>query len=239
LKIGHLTHVRILFLHRRRFSRRCGSPFNAVHDISRRSFQRLDDFASSFKTCRHSWKRSGFSPKSLMAETITAGREIEVSEPSGVVKRKRQVSPGRLDRAARELNLISINARGMRNFGIIGRFLDQIGVIDYGNGKLVSSAECLEEGVKQCTALAEREAMDDELRATFLELKLRFVRALNDNVQQLVELNGYGHAERSQGPQAMPAKPFLPGARISPINIQINATAAETKAEEPCKTSPA
>ena len=152
-------------------------------------------------------------------ETITAGREIEVSEPSGIVKRKR-VGNSQLDRAARELGMISLSSRGMKNFGVVGRFLDQVGIIDYGNGKLIATSEALDEGIKKCAALAANVTMTVELRATFLELQLRFIKAQSGNVQQMAELN---EAKQSGDvPRPMPTKPFLPGAQISPINLQVN-----------------
>lgn len=156
------------------------------------------------------------------AQLSTPGREIEISEPSGVVKR-RKVTPHALDTAAKELGLITVNARGMRNTGIVGRFLDQVGVIEYGQGRLIGSAEALEAGINRCAALADSEKVNDELKATFLELKLRFARALNDSVSQLVDLGGTTKAQNA--PSAPASKPFLVGAQVSPINIQINAVA--------------
>lgn len=173
-----------------------------------------------------------------MPESITAGREIEISQPSGVVKRKPKIGAGRLDRAARELGMITVSSAKMRNLSVVGRFLDQVGILELSNGKLLGNAESLERGALRCELLANDDRLPAELRATFLELKLRFIRATNDNIQQMVELNGISQAKRNE-PQATATKPFLVGAQVSPIQINIgsqNPQPAEKPLETQCKT---
>ena len=172
-----------------------------------------------------------------MPEAITAGREIEISQPTGVLKRK-PVTNNRLDRAARELNLLKVNARGLLNIATIGRFIDQLGVLNYGTGKLLGSAEMISEAATRCAALAEREDLDDEIRQGYLQLQLRFVKALDENLAMQLEVNHVVQNRAAAPSQALPSKPFLPGAQISPIQINVGAGATiQTTKEEPCKTS--
>jgi len=62
---------------------------------------------------------------------------------------------------------------------------------------------------------------------------------LDRNVQLHLELTNAPASEGNRGnsPPPMPSKPFLPGAPISPIQINISAaqaTVTEKKVEEPC-----
>lgn len=157
------------------------------------------------------------------AQLSTPGLELEVSEPSGVVKR-RKVTSNALDKAAMELNLISVSARGLLNVATIGRFLDQVGILQYGTGKLLASSEMISQAAARCAALAEKEGLPEEVRQGYIELQLRFVKAMDENIQLQMDVNNAA-ATKSAAPTAMPAKPFLVGAQVSPINIQINAVA--------------
>ncbi len=168
-----------------------------------------------------------------MPEAITASREIEISEPSGIVK-PRKITASRLDRAAKELNLLKVSAAGLLNIATIGKFLDQIGILQYGNGRLLGSAEMISEAAARCAKLANSQILDDETRQGYLDLQLRFVAALDRNIELQIEVNNAA-STKAATPTALPSKPFLPGAQISPINIQINANAVEKKVEEPCK----
>lgn len=166
------------------------------------------------------------------AQLSTPSREIEVSEPSGVVKR-RKVTADALDKAAKELNLISVSAKGLLGISTIGRFLDQVGILHYGTGKLLMNAEMISQAAARCAALADRSDIDEEIRQGYLDLQLRFVKAMDENIQLQMDVNNVEQTNKNS-PQAMPAKPFLVGAQVSPINIQINAPGVTTK-EEPCK----
>jgi len=147
--------------------------------------------------------------------------EIEVVQPTGIIARPRRITPHRLDRAAKELNLISVNAKGLRGIGAIGRFLDQIGILDYGNGRLIATAEAIALGIRRCSELANGDGVDEDARARFLELQLRFCQALDHNVALMVELNQQEKAQTAAA--AQPAhKPFLPGAQVPSISLQVN-----------------
>jgi len=190
---------------------------------------------SKSSTCFHSRNRSALKPKMSTAQLTMPSREIEVSEPSGKPAKPRPVSNARLDRAAKELNLLKVSARGLSNVAAIGQFLDQIGIIRYGSGKLLGSAEMIYEAAARCAELANREGIDDETKQGYLELQLRFLRAIDQNVALQVELSG-ATAAKLPGPAALPSKPFLPGAQISPIQINVTGgTVTEKKVEEPCK----
>lgn len=158
------------------------------------------------------------------AQLTTPGLELEVSEPSGVVRR-RKVSASRLDRAARELNLISVSAKGLLNVATIGRFLDQVGILQYGTGKLLASSEMISQAASRCAALADRSDIDEEIRQGYLDLQLRFVKAMDENIQLQMDVNNVA-ATKTAAPTAMPAKPFLVGAQVSPIQLTINTAAA-------------
>jgi hypothetical protein len=158
---------------------------------------------------------------------LTTGTEIEVSEPSGKPVKPRPVSNARLDRAAKELNLLKVSARGLSNVAAIGQFLDQIGILRYGSGKLLTTAEMACVAANRCAELAGREDIDDETKRGYLELQLRFLKALDENVSLQVELSG-ATAAKLPGPVALPSKPFLPGAQISPIQINIGQPPAAT-----------
>ena len=181
----------------------------------------------------------------MIAEPAT---EIEIAEPAGRVnhlKRKRGgVSPKRLDRAARELNLIRVDARGLLNISTVGRFLDQVGMLHYGNGRMLASAAMIADAAERCGKLAALDTIGDEVRQGYLTLQLKFIQALDENVELHLQLNNApaGESRRGNAPPPMPSKPFLPGAAISPINLQVNvngqtATVTEKKVEEPCPSS--
>jgi hypothetical protein len=174
-------------------------------------------------------------PKISMPDAITTGREIEITDPSGKPAKFKPISSARLDRAARELNLLKVSARGLSNVAAIGQFLDQIGMLRYGTGKLLGSAEMVCEAATRCADLAAKEGLDDETKQGYLELQLRFLRALDENVALQIEISGQT-AGKSAGPAALPSKPFLPGAQISPINLQVNVGTQEKKVEveQPC-----
>ncbi len=170
-----------------------------------------------------------------MAQAIT---EIEVVEPAGRVKpfSPRQVSKGRLDRAARELNLLGVSSRGLTNVATIGQFIGELGLLKYGNGRLLGSAQMLTEAALVCADMAKKEGLDEESRRGYLELQLRFLKALDANFQRQFDVNR--KAEESAASSVAPAgKSFLPGERISPIQINVSAgVIPEVKEPTPCKT---
>lgn len=170
------------------------------------------------------------------AQLTTPGREIEISESSGNVKR-RPVTNRALNRAAKELNLVQVKASGLLGISTIGRFLDQLGMLHYGNGRLLASAEMITEAARLCAEFAVVPNLDHETRQGYLELQLRFIQALDANIASQLELNNasaFRPASSPSGPN-LPAKSFLPGAQLSPIQINVNTgTTTAEKKEEPC-----
>ena len=163
-----------------------------------------------------------------------ATTQIEVREPTGKVRR---ISDGRLNRAARELNLLNVSARGLHSVATIGQFLDQVGLLRYGNGRLLGSSQMIYEAAIACAAQANRDGIADEVRQGYLDLQLRFVKALDENVALQIELNKVAET-RSANPNMPQGKPFLPGAQISPIQILVQGGTVEKTAnaeEEPCR----
>lgn len=168
--------------------------------------------------------------------------ELEIVEPKPAVKRKRGgVSCQKLDKAAAELNLIRVNAAGLTNIATVGRFLDQVGMLNYGNGRLLSSAAMIADSAERCGQLAQNEQLDHQIRQGYLKLQLAFIEALDKNVELHLNLTNapVNESVRGNAPPPMPSKPFLPGANISPIQINISAGAATVteQKEPPCKTS--
>lgn len=170
------------------------------------------------------------------AQLTTPGREIEISESSGNVKRK-PVTNRALNRAAKELNLIQVKASGLLGISTIGRFLDQLGMLHYGNGRLLASAEMITEAARLCAEFAVVTNIDHETRQGYLDLQLRFIQALDANIASQLELNN-ASAFRPASPNGagpnLPAKSFLPGAQLSPIQINVNTGTTAEKKEEPC-----
>jgi hypothetical protein len=160
-----------------------------------------------------------------MPEANTA---IEVLEP-------RRVKARRLDAAARELNLLNISSRRLINVATVGQFVKEIGLLKYGNGRLIGSAQAMQEGAIYAAQMARREGISEEIRQTYLDLELRFLKALDENLVMQLDVNKRD-VESSAAASALPqGKPFLPGAQISPIQINISGNAVEAK-EQPCKT---
>jgi len=149
---------------------------------------------------------------------------IAVREPSGRVKR---ISNGRLNKAARELNLLNISSRGLHNIATIGQFLDQVGLLRYGNGRLLGSSQMIYEAANACATQANRDGISDEVRQGYLDLQLRFIKAIDENVALQLELNKVAET-RSSNPHIPQGKPFLPGAQISPIQINVVQSATPT-----------
>lgn len=170
-----------------------------------------------------------------------ATTEIAVREPAD---RSTAVKSGQrrhrnIDRAARELNMLSVSSLNFQNFADVGEFVRQIGLVKYGSGRLLGSAQMIAESAVACAALSKKEGLDDESRRGYLELQLRFLKALDQNVALQLEINKASEADREKKSAGGQAKPFLPGATVSPIQINISpsgATITETK-EIPCKAS--
>jgi hypothetical protein len=97
----------------------------------------------------------------------------------------------------------------------------------------------ISQAATRCAQLAEKEGIEETTRQGYLDLQLRFVRALDENIQLQMEVSGAAKS-KSMNQTAPASKPFLPGAQISPIQILVQGgNVTEKKVEEPCKTSPA
>lgn len=149
--------------------------------------------------------------------------DIEVVEPKGKVKRGR-VTDHALDKAARELNMLTVSAKGLRGFTVIGRFLEQLGVVNYGNGRLVATAEAIANAQKVCADLAARENLPAQMREQFLELQLRLAERMDENIALMVKVNEAPAVESAKLPQQV--KPFALNSVVPPLAIplQVNVT---------------
>ena len=88
------------------------------------------------------------------------------------------------------------------------------------------------EGALACKEQALKDGIADEVRQAYLDLQLRFAKALDENVALQLEVNKVA-AEKAANPSMPPGKPFLPGSQISPIQINLVQNAAgESKAED-------
>ncbi len=165
-----------------------------------------------------------------MPEANTA---IEVLEP-------RRVKARRLDAAARELNLLNISSRRLINVATVGQFVKEVGLLKYGNGRLLGSAQAMQEGAHYAAQMARREGIAEEVRQAYLDLELRFLKALDENLVMQLDVNKRDVESFSAASSMPQGKPFLPGAQISPIQINISpgatATVSEEAKEQPCKT---
>ena len=102
------------------------------------------------------------------------------------------------------------------------------------NGKVERSHRVDEQEFYQ---LLDRDGISDEVRQGYLELQLRFIKAIDENVALQLELNKVAET-RSAHPNMPQGKPFLPGAQISPIQINVHGGTVEKSVnaeEEPCR----
>ncbi len=173
-----------------------------------------------------------------MPETTTEIARSANNEPAE--RRFKPITRSRLDRAARELNLLNISSGRLINVATVGQFVKEIGLLKYGNGRLLGSAQAMQEGAFYAAQMARREGIAEEVRQTYLDLELRFLKALDENLVMQLDANRRG-AESSAAASAMPeGKPFLPGAQISPIQINVHGGKVESvepaAKEKSCKT---
>ena len=189
---------------------------------------RGSDLRSADKTCLHCLYRGGLSPKTVMPENT----QIALTEPAGA----RRVSDGRRNRAARELNILTVSSKKLRNISTIGQFINEMGLLKYGNGRLLGSAQLMAQGAQACAEMALKDGLDENVRQGYMELQLRFLKALDENVALQLEVNKAAK-ENSRNGSSSQSKSFLPGAQISPIQINISpsGTVVETK-EKTCNS---
>lgn len=194
--------------------------------------RRLKRFPSSNKTCLHWENRGGLSPK-ILTTLMPEDTQIQVREPAA---KARKISRANLDKAARELNMLTVSSKRLVSVATIGQFISELGLMRYGNGRLLGSAQLMAQGAESCAEMAAKDGLDEEVRRGYLDLQLRFLKALDDNVALQLELNKV--AERKSADAAMPqGKSFLPGAQIAPIQVNVHANSAtitESTKEAPC-----
>lgn len=161
-----------------------------------------------------------------------ATEQIQIIENEAFnAKRRAQrhgpVSTQRLNKAVKELNMIAIDGRGLRNYSIVGRFLDQIGLVHYGAGRLIGTADAIDRAIKMCANVLEANpTMSTESKERFLTLQLALCKALDNHVEVLAKLNKSEQATKSeQGPKTA-VKAFTVGAQIQPIQINVAAGGA-------------
>lgn len=152
--------------------------------------------------------------------------ENSVTKHSMASKRGR-VTKARLDRAARELNMLTMSSSGLNNVATTGQFISELGLMRYGNGRLLGSAQLMAQSAQACAEMAAKDGLDEETRQGYMELQLRFLKALDGNVALQLELNKVAE-RKAENPPMPQGKSFLPGAQISPINVQINCADQKT-----------
>lgn len=161
-----------------------------------------------------------------LAKNNSGIQEIEVVSPGAVQSQPRKKLPKRisdhkLDAALAELNLLSISSEKLRSFGTIGRFLDQIGIVQYGNGRLVGTAQAMAVGLEACAEVVSKAGADNDLKERFILLQIRLAKALDANIELLNKIGDQGPARKPQAEQQN--KPFAVGGIATPIQINVHA----------------
>lgn len=158
-------------------------------------------------------------------------QEIEVVPPGSVqVKPRRalpkRISDNKLDAALKELNLLSISSEKLRAHSVVGRFLDQIGIVQYGNGRLVGTAQAMAVGLEACADVVAKAGADNDLKERFILLQIRLAKALDSNIELQNKITDQGPARKPQAEQQN--KPFAVGAIATPVQINIHAAPLAT-----------
>lgn len=164
-------------------------------------------------------------------ESGRAVEEIVVVDPSPAEKKPRKSLPARisdhkLDEALKELDLLSISSEKLRGFSAIGRFLDQIGIVQYGNGRLVGTAEAMSSAIKTCADVVSDDKADNDTKERFMLLQIRLARALDSNIALMNKISDQGSVKKPQAEQQN--KPFAVGGIVSPIQINVHAAPLAT-----------
>lgn len=161
-------------------------------------------------------------PTSTEIEVVTPA----ALEPNAKKPRAKRISNHKLDNALQDLNLLSISSDKLRGFSLIGQFLDQIGIVEYGNGRMVGTAVAMENAMKACAEVVANAGADNELKARFIELQLRLAKAIDANVALINRVQDEHPAKKPSAEQQI--KPFAVGSVIVPI--QINQVSSAEKA---------
>lgn len=169
-----------------------------------------------------------------MDETQNNGQnnwELDVVEPASAGSRRKARKPSRisdhkLDKALKDLDLLSVSSQKLRGFSTIGRFLDQIGIVEYGNGRLVGTAEAMETAIRACADVVANAGDDHDRKDRFITLQIRLARAVDNNIALLNKISDTGPAKKPQPEQQN--KPFAVQGVITPIQITLNTNPVAT-----------
>lgn len=167
-----------------------------------------------------------------------ATEEIQIIESTAQnakmrVRRAGNVTTQKLNKAAKELSMVTVNAQGLRNYSLIGRFVDQIGLVHYGAGRLVGTADAIDRAIKLCSNVLEANpTMSTESKERFLTLQLALCKALDNHVEVLAKLNKSEQTGKNEQAPKTAVKAFATGSVVSPIQLNINTTGAVTVEKE-------
>lgn len=155
-------------------------------------------------------------------DAISTSTEIEVVTPTALdpkakKPRAQRVSNHKLDEALRELNILSISSSKLRGLGVIGRFLDQIGIVEYGNGRMVGTAAAMEVALASCAEVVANAGDDNALKERFIDLQLRIAKAIDANVAMISRSQGDQPGKKP--PSEHQIKAFAVGSIVVPVQI--------------------
>lgn len=174
---------------------------------------------------------NNWGPEAKPETTPATFREIEVVEPnlpaaSAKKRRKARITDGKLDAALADLNLLSISSKQLNGFSVIGRFLDQIGIVQYGNGRLVGTAEAMAVAMRTCADVVANAGNDSDLKERFITLQIRLAKALDANAVMIGQMS---ETDRDAKPRTeQQNKPFAVQSIVTPIQINVQANPVVT-----------
>lgn len=152
---------------------------------------------------------------------MNAVREMSFREPTGIAPKKRKISPSKLDLAAQNLGMISINSRKIRDYSTLGLFLEQRGVLEVSTGKLLASADALVRTIDSCAEIITNRDLPLDVRRSFMNTQLEFVKALDANSVEIIKAHCTEALQRPTNGSVV--RSFAVGQPVSPIQININA----------------
>lgn len=184
---------------------------------------------------KRAFKTAGLTKSMDETSNNPANWELEVVEPAKTtkpakVRKPSRVSDQKLEQALKELNLLSISSDKLRGYSTVGRFLDQIGIVQYGNGRLVGSAVAMETAMQVCADVVAKAGNDSDLKERFITLQIRLAKAIDSHVSSIKNGTDTGFGKKPTAEQQN--KPFAVGSVIVPIqiNAQANQVATPEKA---------
>lgn len=181
---------------------------------------------------------NNWGPEAKPEAASATSQEIEVVEPhlpevSAKKRRKPRITDGKLDAALADLNLLSISSEKLKGFSIVGRFLDQIGIVQYGNGRLVGTAEAMAVAMKACAEVVSNAGNDSDLKERFIMLQIRLAKALDANAVMIGQMNETTQSSKPQTEQQN--KPFAVQSIVTPIQITVQSGSVANPVAVPAK----